>query len=322
MSTQIIKVAKTCPKLDQSSLKRLLRASIHDELVEVQYMISPDMAKYILDNHNKTNRSLNANHKSSLARDMKAGNWLPATGASITFDSNGSLVNGQHRLTGIVDSGITCRMSIKFGCNPKSRLVEDSGRRRGPADVMTSMEGKQAKQRFERASVARMIYGFKIDPEHPHTASINHKPTQTELYKAYTDHREAINESVDFALQHGLVGVTIVSYAAFLRLLMKQSAHADKVDGFFEKLASGANLNIDDPIMVVRNRLTMRKDEFRNQKHKDKTLGMMVKGWNHYVAGKPMTTKTHTPNCMLRINGLDAFDGIPIYEGITSDMFK
>ena len=65
--------------------------------------VTPDMARTYLKS-NTHNRPLDAARVSKYAADMRAGRWLVSP-ETISFDEHGVLLNGQHRLGAIVESG-------------------------------------------------------------------------------------------------------------------------------------------------------------------------------------------------------------------------
>lgn len=65
--------------------------------------ITPDMAARYLE-HNLVNRRINELKVNAYAHDMKNGAWQ-LNGEAIRFDSDGRLIDGQHRLKAIIKSG-------------------------------------------------------------------------------------------------------------------------------------------------------------------------------------------------------------------------
>ena len=77
----------------------------------------------------------------NLVRELIAGEWK-ATTQGIGFDTNGTLVDGQHRLTAIIKSGITVdQQLICYGLQPISKNKIDIGKKRSLADL-TGICGK------------------------------------------------------------------------------------------------------------------------------------------------------------------------------------
>jgi hypothetical protein len=62
------------------------------------YQINAAQAQYILDNHNDDNRKLSASHVSKIKKNVTCDGWV-FDGQPLTFNSQGNLTEGQHRLT-------------------------------------------------------------------------------------------------------------------------------------------------------------------------------------------------------------------------------
>lgn len=292
------------PSLSARSLNANLKAGEQGELQEQRFLITPIIAKHILDKHNHANRSLNETHLSSLVRDIKRGHWIGSTGTMVSFAQNGQLIDGQHRLAAIVKSRTPLPLSLKFGLDVAAQRVIDTGRKRTYSDFIAMTEGLDAKYKTERAAVTRLVYGFLHDQTNPHLYANNNKPTQSDLYDVAAEFNHDISEAVSTTLGPGLVQkVVIGSFAAFVAVLAKHSDYSEHVKDFFHLLGTGANLEADDPIMVVRNRLMMRS-EFRDQKDKDRTIGLLIKAWNMWIEGKPASPKMHTPDALVPMVGL------------------
>ncbi len=86
-------------------------------------MVTPELATQWLEK-NTDNRPMRQSHVELLAREMREGKWqLMPDG--IAFDTNGVLMNGQHRLWAVVESGMTVPMRVTFDALPGNRLVLD-----------------------------------------------------------------------------------------------------------------------------------------------------------------------------------------------------
>lgn len=76
--------------------------------------ITPKIAEEYLFQNKNNYRPLKRSVVNRYAEDMKNGRW-EMNGETITFDENGVLKNGQHRLAAIVKSGITVEMVVVRG---------------------------------------------------------------------------------------------------------------------------------------------------------------------------------------------------------------
>ena len=84
--------------------------------VEVE-IITPDMADSYLQ-HNAHHRKVKQKKVDQYVRDLQEGDWH-LNGKTITFDSNGRLLGGQHRLHAVRKSGIPMTTLVVRGLDPE-----------------------------------------------------------------------------------------------------------------------------------------------------------------------------------------------------------
>ncbi len=92
-------------------------------------LVTPQMAKEWLDK-NLSNRNISIMIVNRYANDMKAGKWAVSP-HGIVFDPDGNLLDGQHRLCAVIESGCPVKMVIITGADPGSKWFIDIGRKRG-----------------------------------------------------------------------------------------------------------------------------------------------------------------------------------------------
>lgn len=268
-----------------------------------KFEVSPEVAQFLLEKHNPINRTLNQISVESLARDMKNGKWQGHVGDEVTIDRDGNLNNGQHRLAAIVASGLSQDMSFRFGVDPETRLVEGRGRIKQFSDYLSMTNSQGMAYRNNHAATIRLLFGFIHDQYRPQVYSGNAKPTNSELNDVNEAFGAELYDSLCFVLDHKIGKVTVESNAALLHFLFKRSENGHLADEFMEALATGVNMNGDDPRLIIRNRLSGDRT-LRQQCNKDKAMGLIVKAWNAWVNKKKWTTKERNPSEMLKIDGL------------------
>lgn len=101
-----------------------VRTSTKSQYTRIE-TIDPSLAKILLE-ANVRNRPISVSHVDALARDMLSGNWR-LTHQGIAVDVDGRLVDGQHRLTAIVKTGVTIRMHVTYNVEPESFHSIDVG---------------------------------------------------------------------------------------------------------------------------------------------------------------------------------------------------
>lgn len=98
--------------------------------------ITPEQAQELLTNHNPSNRRLDTRHAVFLAQEMERGTFRPDNGDSIRIDTDGNVLDGQHRLAAIVKVGRPVTMLIANGVDRETFATIDIGKRRTVQDIV------------------------------------------------------------------------------------------------------------------------------------------------------------------------------------------
>ncbi len=96
--------------------------------------ITPSIAAAMLEK-NANNRKPTKSFVTQFTKDMAANNWR-MTGDSIKFDSDGLLVDGQHRLMACVASERPFKTLVVYGVDANVKDVVDTGRARSATDML------------------------------------------------------------------------------------------------------------------------------------------------------------------------------------------
>lgn len=122
------------PKLSMNGLLSYSKEDLNDLLyssrlkVSVE-IISPESAKQYLARNFETNRKLSPKNVAKHISSMQKGSWLISTDC-IGFDTMGRLINGQHRLTAIVQSGTSQPFIVVRNLPIQSAQILDLGKKR------------------------------------------------------------------------------------------------------------------------------------------------------------------------------------------------
>lgn len=84
---------------------------------------------------NADNRKFRKAHMRTIAEEMRRGEWK-LTHQGVAFGTSGRLLDGQHRLTAIVESGTTQPLLVFIDCPEDAFANFDRGAQRGIADVL------------------------------------------------------------------------------------------------------------------------------------------------------------------------------------------
>lgn len=107
-----------------------------------EVLVGPDMAERLLEN-NEGNRTISKADVKRITADILRGDWRMSFDP-IVFTDNGRLLNGQHRLSAIADSGKTVRCVVAITKEERQTALDvmgDFGRKRQASDY-TEIQNK------------------------------------------------------------------------------------------------------------------------------------------------------------------------------------
>jgi hypothetical protein len=117
--------------MDPSDYFEITRGKpMHTEAIEV----TPELAKAWLE-RNVVNRKLRRSHAKKLAWDIRRGRW-DLTHQSIAFNTEGWLIDGQHRLHAIIEAGVSVWLYVSFNVAARFASAIDVGIIRTAGDVL------------------------------------------------------------------------------------------------------------------------------------------------------------------------------------------
>ena len=158
------------PGSTNAELQELLKSLGLDGVTSRPEAITPETATNWL-TYNRENRTEIANQRALLARDMSNGNYL-FTGQPIIFGESGRLLNGQHTLGAIIDSGVAIVCLVVRGIPNEDAVmgVLDSGKKRTLAHALQIAGEPEAARLAGSISMAwRYERNHNLDNLHPAT---------------------------------------------------------------------------------------------------------------------------------------------------------
>lgn len=125
-------------------------------------LVTPKMAEQWLEKQNTSeddrNRNVRGVKVAAFARAMKEGKWR-ATHQGISFDENGNLLDGQHRLRAIVSSGVSIWLIVGYNQPRQNMAVIDRGSTRTTGDTLRILYGMTSSSK--RGGAGRIILSVK-----------------------------------------------------------------------------------------------------------------------------------------------------------------
>ena len=126
--------------------------------------MTPELAQEILDRPH-INRRVNTHRLARWTRVMSAGLWM--LGPSIMLDDDGALVDGEHRLTAVIRTGITVRMVVEIGVSRAAFPHLDNGLPRSTATALALSNGGQYTNAGMVAAALKMLKVYALKSAEP-----------------------------------------------------------------------------------------------------------------------------------------------------------
>jgi hypothetical protein len=262
--------------------------------------ISPSTARALLD-ANTHNRNLRLDRVKELAGAMQRDEW-ELNGETIKIADNGTLLDGQHRLQAVLDSGVTIRSVVVRGLPVAAQDTIDTGRRRRLADVLT-LEGYPDAHAL--AAALNVLHRYRN--EHRLDFSRRTAPTPQQALSLLASNPD-IHESVRVARRvtkkiGGPVGVFAALHYEF------SSADQGAARSFFDGLTDGANLSRSDPVLHLRDHVLRPRTDRTYAQQPFHIAALTIKAFNLRRAG-----------CGVAVLSFKVTEGFPILDG--GDRFR
>ena len=145
-----------------SHAKQLDSGEMYTETV----LITPKLAQKMLSKNEGNRKKIRKTCVDRYAREMEKGEWQ-LTHQGIGINTEGNLIDGQHRLHAVIKSGVPVLMRVTYNCGAQNALGQmiDVGARRTVTDITGHSTHKCA--------VATLIYNLCV----PQTKSLRPTPS-------------------------------------------------------------------------------------------------------------------------------------------------
>lgn len=268
-------------------------SSMNTNITTEIVVVTPAIARQWLDGSTIPNfRVLEPHKMQRYARAMSEGQWR-LNGETITFDANGNLLNGNHRLHAVIYSGCHIQMLIVRGVSaePSTVLTMDEGPARTLGQYLAAHGEKNA---TTLSGVLTAMW------QHKHTGRFDgqtadqvRRGTKADMVGVLNDHpdiRDVTSIAKRLGVRYGLPGGAVG--ALYYHLI-----HSDPVNAemFFDLLSTGVVTDErDQPIALAIKTFLEDKGKLRRMT-KQHLMALLIKAWNQWVTGEHRQRLTWTP---------------------------
>lgn len=252
--------------------------------------ITPQYAEELL-KMNINNRNVRQHKVDALAKAMTQGEWELSNDA-ITISEGNILLNGQHRLMAVVQSGVACPFILFTGAADKSFDVMDTPALRRVSDVIQRKGGTNVVR--SEAAVRRYL-NLLIDLQNEWETAFRFNnrsdATRRSMIDCYDNHKEDLYKwmSICSRLLEGNIAVVSPTLLCAFSMFLEKNLHhpEDKIKTFLrELLVDGATKHAT--ILHVRKKLLRNKMKTEIlARHDD--FRFIIRAWNDYLLGKEVT---------------------------------
>ena len=252
--------------------------------------ITPEIARHILE-RNDDNRPIRQVLVEQIAADIRDGLWQ-LNGESIIVAKDGSLNDGQHRLSAIIDAGKPIQTAIMFGVSRASRMTVDMGTARQVADVL-GMSG--VKNTTAAAATARILLMHSMGVFNSGGTTrkgVLVSPTKQKVLEYHYLHSKGIDASVTETCNVPFFKKSSVAGWGAAHYLISQ-VNPEMVRLFFNKAATGESLKRGDPILTLRLHVIETIGVGFRPQHR---LEMIIRYWNAWREGRSLARRIAMQN--------------------------
>lgn len=262
--------------------------------------ISPEAAREIQTRSEAVaQRKLNPLHVHRLASQIKAGDWR-LTHQAIALDTSDRLIDGQHRIAAIIEANTTIELVVARDVDPDVFYVIDTGRARTAANALQIIgipsaivvaSAIKSLLKYQATKGTRRLWSNEL------TATVSTERVVQIAQSPLGLLLRTQQSTADYML--GGVGRAGARVSVMVALTAIKStakgAHDAAIAEFVEKVATGAMLPPDSPILAYRRWLTNVYPQYAHHERGYVATIALLKTWQAYRDGAPRSVLSVRP---------------------------
>jgi hypothetical protein len=266
--------------------------------------VTPRLAKTWLA-ENTHNRSIRERQVDALVGVIQRGEWHLSNDA-ITFNGDGTLLNGQHRLRAVIEADAAVPMLVLRDIPQSAQDVMDLGAKRNVGDAL------RLRGEVDVAILAGALRQVWLYKEGFPLATNNPMPSSVQLFRVLEANPE-IRRACATSHMVSSAGLSCPpTIIAALRYLFGQ-VDEESAAAFFSMLVLGADLEAINPVFILRKTLLHAAVRTQDRKPRRWYAAVIIKGFNAWSEGADMQVVYWrggglSPEPFPKINGLTPSD--------------
>ena len=238
---------------------------------------TPSYANRVLSKINVGNRKISKQRVAEYKKDMLSGNWR-FNGDSIRVNDAGILIDGQHRLTAVVESGVSCEFLVIKGIATSAKHTIDTGKGRTGGDALAIQAGVPFKESHTINGALCLFEKYKLSGFTG--AGGGTKLSTSESLRSYNERKTLIDSSFELMKDCLPMRGLLLQKSEVLFLFMV-FCEIDSTDAkiYMSKILTGVEVSLDSVELHIRN--IMLDVKMGSSKHNRKILiNSVLKCWN------------------------------------------
>ena len=230
---------------------------------------------------NTRNRPVRYSKVAQLARDMKAGKWV-LNGETVKIASDGTILDGQHRLTACIQAGAAFETVVIRGLPPEVQDTIDTGIARKMADQL-ALRGE--KDTVLLAAITR--WAFKWLRGVRNSGRGDQEPTHAEML-ALLEAEPRIRDAALWANAARQKFKSVNGSVYGMGWLLFHGSDHLAAEVFLPSILTAADHPEGDPALAFRDRI-WRARENGERLNQYEQLGYLIMAWNAFREERPLS---------------------------------
>ncbi len=244
-----------------------------------QMVVTPEIAKSWLESNASLQRKLNPKVVDEYALAMRKGQWV-LTHQGIALDSNGFVIDGQHRLGAIVKSGVAVEMQVTFNASAASFSAIDRGYNRSSVQI-ARIAGVECSQ-WTVSACNSLLWKVDSPRSSMRTWSVADLPDVLSFFRDEIDFCFPQKFSGSQQFRNGTIR------GAILRALISKPSQSGRIAEFIECIATGRVIRgtEDNAAMTLVNRLRNSSSlKMKDRESRYNAYGVTLSALRHFLDG-------------------------------------